>query len=171
MRILEALRLRVGDIDFSYHQIIVRSGKGNKDRVTVLSESLIPHLKKQLGKSKELHEQDLANGYGRVYLPHALARKYPNADREWIWQYVFPSENMSKDPVSGGIGRHHLHEKNLQRAIKGAAHRLNMSKRVTTHTLRHCFATHLLEDGYDIRTVQELLGHKDVKTTIFTLMS
>ena len=165
MRILEALRLRVCDIDFSYQQIVVRSGKGNKDRVTVLPQRLIPHLQLQLKKSRALHNQDLLNGFGRVYLPHALSLKYPTADREWKWQYVFPSENMSKDPVSGGIGRHHLHEKNLQRAIKSAAHKLDMSKRVTTHTLRHCFATYLLEDGYDIRTVQELLGHKDVKTT------
>ena len=165
MRIMEALRLRVGDIDFSYQQIIVRSGKGNKDRVTILPERLIPHLKRQLEKTRILHNQDLENGYGRVYLPHALSRKYPTADREWKWQYVFPSDNMSKDPVSGGTGRHHLHDKNLQRAIKSAAYKLDMSKRVTTHTLRHCFATHLLEDGYDIRTVQELLGHKDVKTT------
>ncbi len=165
MRMMEAIRLRVGDIDFSYHQIIVRSGKGNKDRVTVLPERLIPHLQVQLNKSRELHNQDLQNGYGRVYLPHALSRKYPAADREWKWQYVFPSNNMSKDPISGGVGRHHVHEKNLQRAIKSAAHALDMNKHVTTHTLRHCFATHLLEDGYDIRTVQELLGHKDVKTT------
>jgi integron integrase len=165
MRVMEALRLRVTDIDFEYKQIVIRSGKGNKDRTTILPEKLIAPLKKQLSHACELHQQDLANGFGRVHLPHALSRKLKHADREWLWQYVFPSEKLSQDPVSKRTGRHHLHEKNLQRAIKKAANKLAFSKRVTTHTLRHCFATHMLENGADIRTVQELLGHKDVKTT------
>ncbi|HEC11827.1 MAG TPA: integron integrase [Acidiferrobacteraceae bacterium] len=165
MRITEALRLRVGDIDFSYKQIIVRSGKGAKDRRTILPERLIPALKRQLEYARSLYQQDMEEGFGRVYLPYALMRKYPNADREWIWQYVFPSKQRSVDPRSNVVRRHHWYDKNLQRAIKDAARRLNLSKRVTTHTLRHCFATHLLQDGADIRTVQELLGHKDVKTT------
>ncbi|MGD9389931.1 MAG: tyrosine-type recombinase/integrase, partial [Thioalkalispiraceae bacterium] len=131
----------------------------------ILPEILVDPLQKQIARAKRLHQQDLADGYGCVHLPHALSKKYPNACRETLWQYVFPSEKLSKDPLIGRTGRHHLHEKNLQRAIKKAAHSLRFDKRVTTHTLRHCFATHLLESGYDIRTVQELLGHKDVKTT------
>jgi integrase len=134
--------------------------------VTVLPDSLIPLLKEHLQRVKALHEQDLAQGYGAVYLPDALARKYPNADREWGWQYVFPASSLSQDPRSGVTRRHHLHESSLQKAIKEAARLAGIIKPVGPHTLRHCFATHLLEGGYDIRTVQELLGHKDVKTTM-----
>lgn len=165
MRISEALRLRVLDIDFGYRQIVIRAGKGNKDRVTVLPESLVQPVQRQLEYARSLHDNDLSDGFGSVYLPYALERKFPNAHTEWRWQYVFPSGNRFADPVSGVIRRHHLHEKNLQRAKRKAASDARISKRITTHTLRHCFATHLLENGYDIRTVQELLGHKDVKTT------
>jgi integron integrase len=166
MRLMEAIRLRVRDVDFDYRQITVRSGKGAKDRVTVLPQSLTTALQAHLKRVKTRHDQDLTEGYGRVYLPHALDRKYPNADREWGWQYVFPSDKRSVDPRSGMVRRHHVDEKNLQRAIKDVARRLKFAKKVSTHTLRHSFATHLLESGYDIRTVQELLGHNDVKTTM-----
>ena len=166
MRIMEALRLRVQDVDFHYRQITVRNGKGGKDRVTVLPDSLIPPLRAHLARVRELHKKDLADGGGRVYLPHALAEKYPNAEREWPWQYVFPASTRSVDPRSGDVRRHHLFEQNIQRAIKQAASDLGLSTRVRTHTLRHSFATHLLENGQDIRTVQELLGHSDVKTTM-----
>ena len=165
MRISEALRLRVLDVDFSYRQITIRSGKGNKDRITILPDRLVKPLKHQLEHAKVLHDNDIEDGFGSVYLPHALDRKYPNAHREWRWQYVFPSKNRSVDPLSGVIRRHHLHDKNLQRALRKAAFEARLTKRITTHTLRHSFATHLIENGYDIRTVQELLGHKDVKTT------
>jgi integron integrase len=166
MRLMEALRLRVQDIDFGYGQIIIRSGKGNKDRHTVLPDKLIKPLQAQIDHALQLHREDIEAGYGEVYLPHALNRKYPNAAREAGWQYVFPSGNLSVDPHDGKTRRHHLHEKNLQRAIKAAATKLKLSKRITTHTLRHSFATHLLETGYDIRTVQELLGHASVNTTM-----
>jgi len=165
IRLMECLRLRVNDLEFERRAIIVRDGKGAQDRVTVLPDSLIPLLQEHLQRVKALHQQDLARGFGSVYLPDALARKYPNADREWGWQYVFPASSLSPDPRSGVVRRHHLHESSLQKAIKEAARLAGIVKPVGPHTLRHCFATHLLEAHYDIRTVQELLGHKDVKTT------
>jgi len=166
LRLMECVRLRVQDLDFAMRTIIVRDGKGAEDRVTVLPDSLIPPLQEHLQRVKALHEQDLAQGCGSVYLPDALARKYPNADKEWGWQYVFPANSLSQDPRSGITRRHHLHESSLQKAIKEAARLAGIVKPVGPHTLRHCFATHLLEAHYDIRTVQELLGHKDVKTTM-----
>ena len=163
---MECMRLRVKDVDFGHRQIIVRDTKGGKDRLTILPDSVIESLRAQLAMAKQLHEQDLDNGYGTVYLPYALERKYPDANKEWIWQYVFPATQLSRDPRSGAIRRHHLHESTVQKAVKRAAKRAGIAKRVTPHTFRHSFATHLLEAGYDIRTVQELLGHKDVKTTM-----
>jgi integron integrase len=160
LRLLEALRLRVTDLDFERRAIIVRDTKGDEDRVTMLPDSLIEPLKEHLQRVKRLHEEDLARGYGAVYLPDALARKYPNAEREWLWQYVFPSDQLSTDPRSGVTRRHHLNESGLQKAVRQAARAVGLDKRVTCHTFRHSFATHLLEAGYDIRTVQELLGHK-----------
>lgn len=165
LRLMECLRLRVKDIDFSYKQIIVREGKGNKDRVTILPEALIKPFQQQLSKAKTLHDRDLAEGYGSVYLPYALERKYPSAASEWKWQYVFPSVKLSKDPRTGVIRRHHLFEQILQRAVKQATRQAGIQKPVSCHTFRHSFATHLLSDGYDIRTVQELMGHNDVRTT------
>jgi integron integrase len=166
LRLMDCLRLRVKDLDFERRAIMVRDGKGGQDRVTVLPDSLIPLLQDHLQRVKALHEDDLTQGYGSVYLPDALARKYPNADREWGWQYVFPSSQLSQDPRSRVTRRHHMHESSLQKAVKEAARLAGIIKPVGPHTLRHCFATHLLEAGYDIRTVQELLGHKDVKTTM-----
>ena len=166
LRLMECMRLRVKDIDFENHQIIVRDGKGENDRSTVLPDSVIPDLKLHLASVKELHEKDLREGYGETYLPYALGKKYTNAKRDWVWQYVFPSAQRSTDPQTGQVRRHHLDESILQRAVKQAAKRTNISKPVTPHTFRHSFATHLLQNGYDIRTVQELLGHKDVKTTM-----
>ena len=166
LRLMECHRLHIKDIDFDSHQIIVRDGKGDKDRVTMLPEVLVEPLKSQLAYVKKLHAQDVAKGYGSVELPFALARKYPNADKELAWQFVFPSGSLSKDPRTGIVRRHHLHPSGLQRAVNEAARQAGIAKTVSPHTFRHCFATHLLEAGYDIRTVQELLGHKDVRTTI-----
>lgn len=166
LRLLECLRLRVKDIDFGYRQITVREGKGMRERVTILPERLCRPLQAHLARVKELHQQDLAFGSGAVYLPSALHRKYPNAARQWSWQYVFPAEKISVDPRSGEKRRHHVAERNLQNAVKDAIRASGMAKAASCHTFRHSFATHLLENGYDIRTVQELLGHKDVATTM-----
>jgi len=166
LRLMECLRLRVNDIDFSLNQILIRHGKGGKDRVTVLPMNVLEPLRVHLKKVKALHEDDCKRGFGHVNLPGALATKYPNASRQWSWQFVFPSRSLCKDPRTGEIRRHHLHESCVRKALKKAVTLAGIHKPVGCHCFRHSFATHLLADGYDIRTVQELIGHKDVSTTM-----
>lgn len=166
LRLMECIRLRVKDLDFDQNHLVVRNGKGNKDRITLLPGSLLLPLRRQLRYAWSLHQNDLEMGYGSVYLPHALSRKYPNAAREWYWQYVFPAPSRSVDPRTEIVRRHHIFPGGLQAAVKIAARKAAIPKPVSCHTLRHSFATHLLENRYDIRTVQELLGHNNVQTTM-----
>jgi integron integrase len=166
LRILEAVRLRVKDVDFAMKQVTVRSGKGEKDRFTTLSASLIPLLQDHLRRVKGFHEKDLAEGHGAVYLPYALERKYPGAAKDWRWQYLFPAREVSTDPRSGVVRRHHVDPAVVNKAIKVAVRRAALTKVISAHTFRHSFATHLLQRGTDIRTIQELLGHSDIATTM-----
>jgi len=165
LRVMEMLRLRLKDIDFDRLIIMVRQGKGNKDRVTILPEKLVPDIERSMARVNALHQQDLAEGFGEVQMPYALARKYPNQASSLHWQFLFAANQRSTDPVSGRQMRHHIFETTIRRAVKDAMHQANIHKHGNCHTFRHSFATHLLEDGYDIRTVQDLLGHRDVKTT------
>lgn len=166
LRIMEAVRLRIKDIEFSRSEILVRDGKGEKDRVTMLPQTLKDRLTQQVVAARKIHDHDLQRGYGAVHLPYALERKYRNAATSFVWQYVFPAAKLSIDPQSGKVGRHHIAEQSIQRAVKNALRAAGIRKNGSCHSFRHSFATHLLEDGYDIRTVQELLGHKDVRTTM-----
>jgi len=166
LRGIECLRLRINDIDFEHSRVIIRAAKGDKDRVSILLPELAESLKEHIGRVSELHEQDVKLGYGEVYLPYSLEKKYPSANREIGWQYVFPTQKLSVDPRSGVVRRHHVLKSSINKAFRKGASALNLKKHVTLHSLRHSFATHLLEDGYDIRTIQDLLGHKDVKTTM-----
>jgi integron integrase len=166
LRLMECLRLRIQDLDFQHGEVIVRDGKGGKDRRSMLPKALVQPLQEHLLKVKATHQRDLADGWGRVQMPDALDRKYPNAPTEWRWQWVFPQENRWKNSRTGDEGRHHMHETLLQRAVREAVGKAGIVKRVGCHTFRHAFATHLLEAGYDIRTIQELMGHKDVSTTM-----
>lgn len=166
LRVMEAVRLRVKDLDFARNEIHVRDGKGERDRLTMLPRSLQPPLQKQIERVRKLHIGDLQRGLGEVYLPYALDRKYPNASRALAWQYFFPADKLSVDPRCGKVRRHHINVQNAQRAVKSALRSAGVRKNGSCHSFRHSFATHLLEDGYDIRTVQELLGHKDVRTTM-----
>jgi integron integrase len=166
LRLMECLRLRIKDVDFSSNQIIVRDGKGNKDRITMLPGVIKVPLKEHLKRVWKIHQLDIKDGFGRVYLPYALSRKYPNASREWNWQYVFPASKRFRNQNTGEQGRHHIHETAIQKSVRKAMKDARIAKQASCHTFRHSFATHLLEDGYDIRTVQELLGHKDVRTTM-----
>ena len=166
LRISECTRLRIKDLDFDRRQITIRDAKGAKDRYTILPDAVVQPLQVHSQRVKRIHEEDLNQGYGAVYLPHALERKYPLANKEWIWQYVFPGASLARDPRSGVIRRHHVSPSTIQKAVKKVVKLSGIPKHITPHTLRHSFATHLLENGYDIRTVQKLLGHKDVKTTM-----